>query len=201
MDQNVQTNWESALKTFVRHCNALAVLILDGATRYAWTQPSQQLPLDKAESLLKDLSANKSSFRAARLDEKACLIFLASQTDGSRAAFVYPLSCRLKTAQTEAESFLKSARLASSVSLDSLVARELPAYTHASGTQTRQAEFMSMFSDSAQADHALTVSEQADQSDTQPIQINTDSTQPVNLETKPPAPANLTNQDFWVKIV
>lgn len=196
MDQNVQINWESALKSFVGHSNALAVLILDGATRYAWTQPSQRLPLDKAESFLKDLSANKSAFRAARLDGKACLIFLASQTDGSRAAFVYPLSYRLRAAQTEAEGFLKSAQLTPPVSLDSLVARELPAYTHASGSQTWQEEFMSMFSDSAQADHALTMSERIDQSDTQPIQINTDSTQPVDL-----TPANLTNQEFWVKIV
>lgn len=193
-------NWESALKSITDHSHALAVVILDGSMRYAWCQPGQNLPLETPESLLRELPADGNSYRAAQLDNQPCLIYLVSQSDGSRCGFVYPLSTHLASAKSDAHVFLDSARLAPPTSLDSLNARDLHAYKHTPQNGTWQAEFLAMYSDVDQTDHALTVPE-PDEMATQPVPLFTESTQPIQLNPSGASPAEVAKDTYWVPIL
>lgn len=194
-------NWESALKSITDHSQALGVIILDGSTRYAWCQPEQTLPLAKPESLLRELPSGSVSFRAVRLGDQPCLLYLVSQPEGSRCAFVYPLTFHLSTAKLDAQVFLNAARLAPPVSLDSLKARDLPAYRQPSENETWQTEFLAMYSDAGQTDHALTVPEPDDDMATQPVPLFTETTQPIELTPAAAAPAEVTEDTYWVLIL
>ena len=194
-------NWESALKSITDQSQALGVIILDGSTRYAWCHPDQNLPLAKPESLLRELPASTDSFRASRLGSQPCLIYLVSQAEGSRCAFVYPLTIHLASAKSDAQAFLTAARLSLPVSLDSLKARDLPAYTQPSENETWQAEFLALYADASQTDHALTVPEPDNDMATQPVLLFTESTQPIQLNPTGARSAKVAEETYWVLIL
>ncbi|MGB4596115.1 MAG: hypothetical protein WBI14_09465 [Anaerolineaceae bacterium] len=195
------TNWENALKSITDHSQALALVILDGSTRYAWCQPKQILPLAKPEALLQELPVGTEAFRAARLGAQPCLLYLVSQSEGSRCAFIYPLNTHLSAANSDAQAFLKFSRLAPPVSLDSLKARDLHAYKHTPENDTWQTEFLSMYSDVDHTDHALISPAPDDDSDTQPVPLFHESTQPILISAPESTPAISVGETDWVKII
>jgi hypothetical protein len=194
------TNWEGALKSITDHSQALGVVILDGSTRYAWCQTELILPLAKPEGLLKELPAGTDSFRAARLGSHLCLLYLISQPDGSRCAFIYPLTTHLAAAKTDAQAFTTAARLVPPVSLDSLKVRDLHAYKHTPENATWQAEFLALYSDTGQTDHSVTLPEQEDMA-TRPVSLFTESTRPIQLQLPGALSAEVAEEAYWVKIV
>ena len=194
-------NWENALKSITDYSQALAVVILDGPTRYVWSQPGSDLPLDKPEALLLEITPDSDSYRAARLGGEACLLYLVTQPDGSRCAFIHPLATRLATAKADAHAFLDFARLALPVSLDSLKVRDLTAYKHTPMNDTWQTEFLSLYTDEDQSDHAQTTPASEDNSDTQPVSLFREPTQPILINPSEDTPVVIIDQTYWVKIV
>ncbi len=194
-------NWELALKSFTDHSQALAVVILDGSMRYAWCHPELTLPLAKPEALLRELPSNCDSFRASRLGNQPCLLYLVSQPEGSRCAFAYPLTTQLNTAKADAQSFLKFANLALPVSLDSLKARDLPAYVNSAENETWQSEFLSVYAEIDQIDRAQTLPKPDDKMATQPVPIFNESTQPIAITPQNSTLSKINVVKNWVLIV
>ena len=205
------TNWENALKSIADHSQALGVVILDGPMRFTWSQPGLDLPLERIEDLMSDLAPDCETFRAVRLGDHPCLLYLVSQFEGNRCAFTYPLTTHLVEAKTDSQSFLKFARLAPPASLDSLKARDLHAYKHTPQNDTWQAEFLALYSDVGQTEHTLIEPHSDDDMATQPVSlfmestrpvpIFTDSTQPIQLHLPEASPAQVTEETYWVKVV
>ena len=194
-------NWENALKSITDHSQALAVVILDGPTRYAWSQPGANLPLDKPEALLRELAPESETYRALRLGSQPNLLYMVSQPDGSRCAFIHPLATRLSTAKADAHAFLDFAQLAPPVSLDSLKALDLHAYKHTPVDDTWQTEFLSLYTDAEQSDHAQTTPSSEDNLDTQPVSLFREPTQPILINPPEDTQVVIVDQTYWVKIV
>lgn len=197
----MNVNWENTLNSITDQSLALAILVLDGAERFIWRAPGQSCPLGKPEDLLWEVSIGRGSFRLTHLGAKNYLLYLVCRPDGCRCAFVYPFTCQLTVAESDALSLLERAYQAPSVSLDSLKALELPAYLNSASNETWQAEFLSLYSDLTVTSGSLPPSVSDLDKAAPPSLTRNDQTQPI----LPPHPEvsqiPALESSYWVQIV